>query len=201
MLGEQDHSTVPEEATSEPRSATSDAELAVAACRDPAAFEQLYLRYADRIFRFVVGQTGSTSLAEDIAGETMIAAFENLHRFDPDLGSFAAWLFTIARRRTVDEQRRLARLWRALSRRGAEADSVDDVLSAVVRSERAASLRAALNRLPERDREVLLLRYVAELSAPEIAEMLGLSSGAVRTRIHRALQRLSDELGDDDVAG
>ncbi len=121
MLGEQDHSTVPEEATSEPRSATSDAELAVAACRDPAAFEQLYLRYADRIFRFVVGQTGSTSLAEDIAGETMIAAFENLHRFDPDLGSFAAWLFTIARRRTVDEQRRLARLWRALSRRGVEA--------------------------------------------------------------------------------
>ena len=165
-----------------------------------AAFEQLYLRYADRIFRFVVGQTGSTSLAEDIAGETMIAAFENLHRFDPDLGSFAAWLFTIARRRTVDEQRRLSRVWRALRRHEVEATHEEDTLSRILRSERASDLRAAVSRLPVRDREIVLLRYVAELSSGEIGEMLALSPGAVRVRLHRALRRLSKDLGDDDAA-
>ena len=201
MLHERDRAAASKEAAGKQSSRTPDDELAVAARHDPRAFEELYLRYADRLYRFAAARNGSTALAEEIVADTMATAFEQLERYDPDLGSFGAWLFTIARRRIVDEQRRLARLWRALSRRGAEADSVDDVLSAVVRSERAANLRAALNRLPERDREVLLLRYVAELSAPEIAEMLGLSSGAVRTRIHRALQRLSDELGDDDVAG
>ncbi len=58
-----------------------------------------------------------------------------------------------------------------------------------------------MSRIPPQDREVLLLSYVAELTSPEIGEMLNLSAGTVRVRIHRALRRLSDELGDHDAAG
>lgn len=177
----------------------SDAELAQAARSVPQAFESLYQRYADRLYRYAAGLTGSTSLADDIVSDTMMAAFEQLARFDPSRGSVAGWLFTIARRRIADDQRRLSRLRRAFQRHGPETNVEDDPLTNVIRSEEAARLRAALLRLAKNDRDVLLLRFVAELSGPEIAGVLNISSGAVRVRLHRALGRLSHQLEEDDA--
>ena len=169
-----------EPALSREKSEPSDAELVLAARSAPRAFEQLYLRYADRLYRYAAGLSGSTSLADDVVSDTMMAAFEQLGRFDPSRGSFAGWLFTIARRRVADDQRRLSRLRRALSRHGLSPTDVDDPLSDVIRSEDAARLRAALTHLPKNDRDVLLLRFVAELPGPEIATVLNISHGAVR---------------------
>jgi RNA polymerase sigma-70 factor (ECF subfamily) len=201
MLGEHDRTTAAKPAISEESSLLSDAELVLAARRDPIAFDQLYLRYADRLYRYAAGLAGSTLLADDIVSDSMLAAFEQLARFDPTRGSFAGWLFTIARHRVADDRRRLGRLLRALSRHGAEPSMDEDVLSDVIRSEDAARLCAALTRLPRHDREVLLLRHAASLSGPEIAEVLGISTGAVRVRIHRATQRLAQEYGDRDATG
>jgi RNA polymerase sigma-70 factor (ECF subfamily) len=202
MLGEHDATRIQlpaeEPATANSPAGPSDAELALAARSAPQAFEQLYQRYADRLYRYAAGLTGSTSQADDIVSDTMIAAFEQLQRFDPARGSFAGWLFTIARRRIVDDQRRLSRLRRAFQRHGPESSVADDPLTSVIRSEDAARLRAALLRLAKHDRDVLLLRFVVELSGPEIADILQISPGAVRVRVHRALGRLSIELGDDD---
>ncbi len=110
MLEEQKRAAAPDETAPAHGPATPDAELAVAARHSSAAFEHLYLRYADRLYRFAVGLTGSASLAEDVVSDTMMAAFEQIERFNPERGSFASWLFTIARRRSADEQRRLSRL-------------------------------------------------------------------------------------------
>jgi RNA polymerase sigma factor (sigma-70 family) len=199
MLGEQDRTTAAEPVISGESPELSDADVVMAAQRDPHAFERLYLRYADRLYRYAAGLTGSTALADDIVSDTMMAAFEHLARFDPARGSFAGWLFTIARRRVADDQRRLGRLRRAFSRHGPEPSVDEDVLSGVIRSEDAARLRAALRRIPRNDREVLLLRYVAGLSGPEIAGVLNISAGAVRVRHHRAMRRLANELGEHDA--
>jgi RNA polymerase sigma-70 factor (ECF subfamily) len=199
MLGEYDaiRSSV-EPAISRENPEPSDVELVLAARSTPLAFEQLYLRYADRLYRYAAGLSGSTSLADDIVNDTMMAAFEQLGRFDPARGSFAGWLFTIARRRVADDQRRLSRLRRALNRHGLSATEDDDPLSDMIRSEDAARVRVALMHLPKNDRDVLLLRFVAELSGPEIATVLDISPGAVRVRLHRALGHLSSQLGDAD---
>jgi len=199
MQGEPERSIAAEPAIAGNSSEPSDADLVLAAQRDPHAFEPLYLRYADRLYRYAAGLTGSTHLADDVVSDTMMAAFEHLARFDPARGSFAGWLFTIARRRVADDQRRFGRLRRAFSRHGPEPNVDEDILSGVIRSEDAARLRAALRRIPRNDREVLLLRYVAGLSGPEIAAVLNISAGAVRVRLHRALRRLANELGEDDA--
>ena len=201
MLDEHDRTTAAEPAISGENPERSDAELVGAALRTPHAFELLYLRYADRLYRYVAGLTGSTTLADDIVSDTMIAAFEHLAQFDPARGTFAGWLFTIARRRVADDQRRLGRLRRAFSRHGPEPVAEDDILSGIIRTEEAAHLRAAMLRVPRNDRDVLLLRYVVGLSGPEIAEVLGISSGAMRTRLHRAMRRLANELGERDASG
>lgn len=177
----------------------SDAELVLAARHAPQAFESLYLRYADRLYRYAAGLSGSTSLADDIVSDTMMAAFEQLARFDPSRGSVAGWLFTIARRRVTDDQRRLSRLRRAFTRHGPEPNTGDDPLFSVIRSEDAVRVRSALAHLAQNDRDVLLLRFVAELSGPEIASVLNISAGAVRVRLHRALGRLAKQLGEDDA--
>ena len=125
----------------------------------------------------------------------MVTALEHLDRFDPARGSVANWLFGIARHRIADEQRLRTRFRRALNRRPEE--QPDDALLIVMRDERAARVNAALKRLRPGDREVLALRYGAELATPEIGALLGVADGAVRVRLHRALRRLKDELGSE----
>src|SRR5690606_21641423 len=95
----------------------SDEELVAAALVQIALFDHLYERYADKLYRFALGSTGAQTVADDIVAETMVAALENLHRFDPAKGSFSTWLFTIASRRITDRGRARSRLWRYLRRR------------------------------------------------------------------------------------
>jgi DNA-directed RNA polymerase specialized sigma24 family protein len=90
----------------------SDEALAVAARTDADCFAQLYLRYSNRIYRYALGRTRSTTVADDIVSDTMMSAMEGINGFNPDRGSFASWIFTIAGRRISDHQRGHRRLWR-----------------------------------------------------------------------------------------
>jgi RNA polymerase sigma-70 factor (ECF subfamily) len=170
--------------------------LVAAARRDRQAFSPLYERYAARVYRYARARTGSETIAEDILSETMLGALESLDRYDPRRGSFASWLFTIATRRIIDRQRRDSR-FRDLLARAWEPDATeDDALTSLVRHDDVARLRALLAKLPERDRELILLRYSAELTSAEIGAVTGTSAGAARIRLMRLLDRLADDLGD-----
>jgi len=180
-----------------PERASDDAALVTAAGRDRREFAVLYERYVDRLYRYALARTGSEIAADDIVSETMVAALEGLSRFDPSRGSFAGWLFAIAARKLADRGRCQGRVQRLVGRlRGAE-NVHGDVLEAVIRGEDAATVRRLLATLSERDRELVLLRYSAGLNSSEIAEALGMSSGAARVRLMRVLQRLASKLGDE----
>jgi RNA polymerase sigma factor (sigma-70 family) len=174
----------------------SDDALVQQALRDRNAFAALYDRYADRLYRYAVAQTGNVSAAEDIVSETMLAAIEGLQRFDATRGTFAGWLFGIASRQVSARRRRYGRLLRVLPRAWEPEGAEDDTLSLIVRSADAAHVRELLAKLPERDREIVLLRYGAELTSAEIGTALGMKSSAVRVRLMRVLGRLAAELGD-----
>lgn len=174
----------------------TDEALAVAARDDARSFELLYRRYADRIYAYALSRTGLPELADDLVGDTMLAAFEHLHRFDPQRGTFATWLFTIASRRIADQRRAHRRFWRYVATRWRQDPVPVSTLEWAVRADEDARVRAAVARLADSHREVVTLRYVADLTVPEIAATLGISEGAVKMRLNRALSNLADDLED-----
>ena len=174
-----------------------DAALVAAAVHDARAFAPLYERYANRLYRYALAHTRSATVAEDIVGDTLAAVLEQLHTFDPDRGAFAAWVFSIARRRVVDHYRRQHLLSQAHLSRIQVVEDEPDTLETVVERDEALRVRAVVNALPAADRDLVLLRYSADLNSTEIAAMLGITSGAVRMRLQRIRQQLAAILGDD----
>jgi RNA polymerase sigma-70 factor (ECF subfamily) len=96
-----------------------DLQLVQASLRDRQLFWRLYERYVDPIYWYALPRTRSAAAADDIVSETMLAAFEHLESFDPQKGSFATWLFVIARRKIIDQQRAHRRFWRYVRSRAA----------------------------------------------------------------------------------
>jgi len=172
---------------------TSDAQLVRDALGNQQQFWRLYERYVDAIYWYALPRTRSAADADDIVSETMLAAFEHLATFDAGKGSFATWLFIIARRKIVDHQRTYRRFWRYVRRHGPHPDatSIDEMLSDVLRDEEIATVYGAYQQLSRGDKDILALRYSAGLSTKEIGGVLAISDAAARQRLARARRRIA----------
>jgi RNA polymerase sigma-70 factor (ECF subfamily) len=164
--------------------------LAAVRERDQAAFTQLVAGHDHELLRLAFVISGSRQAAEDAAQAT----WEQLWRKPPQLRApekLRSWLLSVC----ANEARQAARR----RRRGdvLEATTASDILPATNLAAELVDLQIALGRLSMPDRELLALRFVAELASAEIADHLGLSPEGARTRIHRLLQRLRTELGHD----
>ncbi len=172
---------------------TDEARLVADALRDRRAFGRLYALYVQPLFRYLYSRIGGVPEAEDVTAQTFLAALESFGRYHHD-GHFAAWLFGIARNKAADyfrQQRRQAPL--------VDAESVTapgDLLQGAIQSERSAALAALIDALPETDRELIRLRYVAELNFSEIGRLLGRSEESSKKALYRLLARLQSQLED-----
>ena len=170
--------------------------------KDSDAQERRLAEYAPRVFGLLVRMVGNRDTAEDLTQETLLRAFRAFETYRPE-GKFRAWIFRIARN--------AARDW--LRHRSLEsAHSVDaDWLEAaaapsrrqsrpedrLLDGERASKVEAALRRLPDPDREVLLLRYYGELAFNDIAKVTGEPLGTVLARAHRALKKMAELMPEE----
>lgn len=172
----------------------SDEDVAEAAREDTGRFDELYLRYADRVYRYALARTGSAETAADLTGDVMVAAMESIHRFDQRRAPFSAWLFTIAHRKVVDHHRsnRRWRNWISLQPTPPPLD--DNALGGALAGEQRWEIRAALATLPANQRDVVILRYIADLPIRDISSVLGISEGAVKMRLQRSMRHLANEL-------
>ena len=162
-----------------------------AARQDPKVFGELYLLYVEPVFRYLYSRIGNVHEAEDTTAQTFLAAFESFGRFRQD-GHFASWLFTIARNKGMDHFRR--------RNNTTSIEEIDDIpmesdpLSGVIQSEQAAALSKLIRVLPEEERELLRLRFLAEMSFPEMAHLLQNNEEAVKKSVYRLLARLHSQL-------
>jgi RNA polymerase sigma-70 factor (ECF subfamily) len=175
------------------------ADLVGARRREPAAVARVYTAYAPALFRFFLAAVGDRPTAEDLTGDVFKSAIESLPRFRGPVEALGGWLFRIARHDLYDYRRRQARnlvqpLDDLLEEAGLAGGAMDPEELALDRVE-GDRLLAALRQLTSDQREVLLLRLVADLTAPEVARILNKSTDAVKALQHRGLASLARVLG------
>lgn len=161
------------------------------------AFRSLFRSVQPGLLRYLGVFAGPS--AEDIAAETWVSVVRNLGRFAGDEPGFSAWVFTIARARLRDEQRRVYRRPTPVGGErflGQPADSADPADHALEAAGTAAAV-ALLAVLPPDQAEVVLLRHVVGLDVAQTARILDKRPGAVRVASHRGLVRLRAALGDE----
>ena len=156
----------------------------------------LYALFVDRLFRGVRGLCRSEAEAEDIVQDTFMRAFERLDRYRPQAGTrFLGWLLTIAlntaRTRGTRSDRRLALNEQSANEAPEHAHMPDEAL---LEFEMRSALITALAELPMRDREVLSLRYGADLEADEVAALCGLTAANVRKICERQKRVLRERM-------
>jgi len=181
----------------------SDAELARdALAGSEAAYRELVTRYATPAVNFIFRIVRDRALAEDLAQEGFLRVYQRLKTFDPQR-KFSSWFFQVLRNITIDYLR-VNRLPTSsldeLAEEGVQGAAVDrDSRSPeqlAGQSELAAAMTVALSRIRPEYREVVVLRYQEGLTQPEIAEILGLPSGTVKTYLHRARKELAGILSE-----
>ena len=161
---------------------------------DADAFEQLVEAYRNQVFRLALRMCGNEADADEVAQEAFLSAWKGLPNFRGE-SRFSTWLYQLTTHAVIDLMRR--------EKRQAAAEDIDEITTAddgpspqqqAGRAETRREVRAALMQLPEEYRQVLLLRFMQELSYEEIGQTLKLPAGTVKSRLNRAKAQLKDIL-------
>ncbi|OGJ59915.1 hypothetical protein A2881_02155 [Candidatus Peribacteria bacterium RIFCSPHIGHO2_01_FULL_55_13] len=160
---------------------------------DTGAFSKLYDFYFPQVFRYCAFRAPA-EVAEDLVAEVFVKAWEKLHTYkvQKDI-PFGAWLFRVARYTVIDAYR-TSRTWEDLDETLEDPDTLNSADGMLRQKEVVRVVRKALNALPRRYRDVLVLHYIAGLPSDEVARVLRLSQGASRILKFRALKKLEQEL-------
>jgi len=164
---------------------------------DEQAIETLVRQYETEVFRLALSIVGEPFEANEVAQETFIAALKSLRSYQ-ERTSFKAWLFTIA----LNTSRSHLRKRKVLERLSAALTSIFQVNSQkqtlpedmAIQNETEAAIWNSLNKLDEKHRTVVVLRYFHNLSVSEISEILSVNEGTVHSRLHNAREKLRSAL-------
>lgn len=171
---------------------------------EPQDIQDELVSFAPRVYGLLFRMVGRSDVAEDLTQETLMRAFRSLETYRPE-GKFQAWIFRIAVNLARDWVRRRPREAASLT------DEADDPAygrptttdppaeANLVRLDRSKRVAAAMGRLADADREVLLLRYYGDLPFKDIAQATGEPLGTVLARAHRALKKMGDMIPEDEL--
>jgi RNA polymerase sigma-70 factor (ECF subfamily) len=171
---------------------------------DREAFGQLYERYIDRIFNYVYYRTGNTHDAEDLTARVFQRAMSHIHNYTDRGVPFSAWLYRIAHNLVAnwhrDRSRRQEIRINDLPVLPAKGDQPE---TSLLRTEEQDALLRLIRKLPPERQNLLILKFVENLSNADIGQIMGRSEGAIKSLYHRTLLSLRDQIGDQnpDVEG
>jgi RNA polymerase sigma-70 factor, ECF subfamily len=164
---------------------------------DSAAFGVLVQRYQDRLYSSVVHVVGCRNEAEDVVQDAFVQAYVKLDSFQQN-SKFFTWIYRIAFNAALSRRRRKKTslsLEQSREESGSEPASGDEAPDhRLLREERVSDVQRALSELTEDHRAILVLREMQDMAYEDIAEVLGISIGTVRSRLSRARNALRDQL-------
>ncbi len=162
-----------------------------------AAFSELVLKYQDRLLNSVTYISGSRDEAEDVVQDAFVQAYTKLHSFGGN-SAFYTWLYRIAINAAISRRRKRKGDYSIDDRRreqGAEPlDHLEGAEDRVLREERAGQVQSALGALSPEHRMILVLREMEDCDYDQIAEILDVPVGTVRSRLHRARLQMREQL-------
>lgn len=160
-------------------------------CRrgDAAAFTALYERHRDRALRHATGMIGDADAAGDVVQEAFLYVFRKAPEWEAR-AKFTTLLFKVVASLSISELRRRKKRSTSQVDEDSAADPGEGPVSAAAGTELAARIREALEGMPDVYRDALALRFFDDLPYEEIAEMLGVPVGTVKSRIHNGLEML-----------
>jgi len=162
--------------------------------RDRGAFARLFAHFAPRVKAYLHRLGSDAGTAEELMQEVMVTVWRRAETYDPQQATAATWLFTVARNKRIDAIRRERRPEIDLNDPALVPEtpaSADDMVTARQQADR---VRQALSRLPEEQRELVVMSFFEERPHSAIAEVTGLPLGTVKSRLRLALGRLRKAL-------
>jgi len=179
--------------------------IARAAAGDPAAFQALVERHRSMVYRVAYQFAGNHYDAEDIAQEVFIKVYRSLDKFRQD-AQLSSWMYRIVMNACIDHRRRQSPAGSTPFGEEAEhkllntPEETPDPENRAYAGELGQVLEAEINRLPQGQRIVFIMRHHQGLKLGEIAEALGLAEGTVKRQLHAAVHRLRHALTRANVA-
>jgi RNA polymerase sigma-70 factor (ECF subfamily) len=175
--------------------------VALVAERDGGAMEALYDRYGKASYSLARRILGDETLTHDVVQEVFLALWRDASRFDAQRGTVATYLLSLTHHRAVDVVRREESVRRRRAAEEAvtfEADPAADVQGEVETRERRQRVRRALSGLPESQRQALALAYFGGYTQREVAALVGVPLGTVKTRMAAGMRKLRDVLEPEE---
>jgi RNA polymerase sigma-70 factor, ECF subfamily len=171
---------------------SDESALVAAAQRNPAAFEPLYERYVDQIYRYIFRRVGNHAEAEDLTAQTFQQALAALPKYEWRGLPFGAWLYRIAGNLIIRHRKHRSREFAVedVTTYHVERDGGDDVFDFVAGREASSELVDAVRTLPPDQQRALVLKYARGLKNHEVGQIMGRSEGAVKQLVHRAIVTL-----------
>lgn len=168
-----------------------DAAATAAGRADTTDWDEVYRVLLPRVYRYFCYRVGEGQLAEDLASTTFEKVWRRRKRYRRNLSAFSTWIFTIARNVAIDHFR-TTKATLSIETISLPDDGSSSPEAMLMTGEDVKRLSALLARLPDTNRELLALRYGADLSYAEIAEVSGLSPSNVGVILHRTVKRLRE---------
>ena len=175
------------------------------AAGDEGAFQELMDQYKDSVYAFLRRFLSQSDMIEDVFQETFLQVYVSRDTFDVSR-PLRPWLFTIAANKAKDALRRMQRC--EVAQFGSMFDNedctIDDVINVLdhdehmpyddlIRDERAEAVKRVLSRMPQKLREIVVLAYFHKFSYGEVARILGIPIGTVKSRLHTAVMRFAED--------
>jgi RNA polymerase sigma-70 factor (ECF subfamily) len=171
-----------------------EAALVERAKSDEQAFELLYHRYFNKVYGYIFKRTGQHEITEDILSATFLKVFTHLGKYQHQGFPFSAWVFRIATNELIDHYRKSGRQGPKVNIEDAP-EPIDPQQSPEMIMEQQLTkeqIQGLILKLNPRDQEIINLKFFAELSNPEIATILNISTNNAGVMIHRAVKRFHD---------